>query len=91
MLKPEYIQHVQPFPPKLYRVRGKRAPILKEMPKVSWDYFNSSDVFVIDTPKTIFVWIGRAANAIEKLHATRVSDIWYVEMVKALLVSSRQM
>lgn len=73
ILKPELIQNNQNFQARLYRVKGKRIPVLTEMPKLSWDFFNSSDVFIIHTPKNIFVWIGRAANAIKKLHATKVS------------------
>ncbi|XP_018568811.1 advillin-like, partial [Anoplophora glabripennis] len=73
ILKPELIQNNQNFQARLYRVKGKRIPVLTEMPKLSWDFFNSSDVFIIHTPKNIFVWIGRAANAIKKLHATKIS------------------
>lgn len=41
---------------------------------VSWKHFNSGDVFLILTEKIIFVWVGRAANGIEKLHATKVNQ-----------------
>ncbi|KAJ8952266.1 hypothetical protein NQ318_007433 [Aromia moschata] len=74
ILKPELIQNNQHFQARLYRVKGKRIPVLSEMPKLSWDFFNSSDVFVIHTTKTIFIWTGRAANAIEKLHATKIAN-----------------
>ncbi|KAJ8974804.1 hypothetical protein NQ317_000405, partial [Molorchus minor] len=70
ILRPELIQENHA---KLYRVKGKRIPVLNEMPQLSWDYFNSSDVFIIHTPNNIFIWTGRAANAIEKLHATKIA------------------
>ncbi|KAG5887879.1 hypothetical protein JTB14_015531 [Gonioctena quinquepunctata] len=57
----------------LYRVRGKRIPVLKEMSKISWDFFTSSDIFLISTPKNIFMWTGRAADAVEKLHAVKIA------------------
>ncbi|XP_050509264.1 advillin isoform X1 [Diabrotica virgifera virgifera] len=72
ILKPEIINDCQPV--KLYRVRGKRIPVVKEMPSVSWEHFNSQDIFVIKTPKIIFVWSGRAADAVEKLHATTIVE-----------------
>ncbi|CAH1186187.1 unnamed protein product [Phyllotreta striolata] len=71
ILKPELINNCQTV--KLYRVRGKQTPIVKEMPKITWEYFNSSDVFLVRTMKTIFVWSGRASDAVEKLHAATIA------------------
>lgn len=59
--------------PKLYKVKGKRNPVVIQQDSVSWKHFNSGDVFLIITQKIIFVWVGRAANSIEKLHATKVN------------------
>lgn len=36
---------------------------------------NEGDVFVIDCKKYIFVWVGRSANNMEKMHAAKV-EIW---------------
>lgn len=74
ILKPEIIQNGNKDRPKLYRVSGKSIPALMEMTNLSWENFRSSDVFIIQTPQTVFVWIGRAANAEEKRHATKISQ-----------------
>lgn len=60
------------FEPRLFRVKGRRVPIVQQMPSISWEYFNKGDVFIIDTNDVIFVWIGSGANGIEKLQATKV-------------------
>lgn len=60
--------------PKLYRIKGKRSPTITQMPAIDWKYFNSGDVFILDTDdEVIFIWIGRAANYMEKLQATKVT------------------
>ncbi|CAH1117600.1 unnamed protein product [Phaedon cochleariae] len=69
---------------RLYRVKGKRIPVLKEMSKVSWDFFNSADIFLMATRKNIFMWTGRAADAVEKLHATNIA----IEMKEDLKLSN---
>ncbi|KAI4464752.1 villin [Holotrichia oblita] len=61
------------FLPVLYKVKGKRNPVMIQQQSVSWKHFNSGDVFLILTEKIIFVWVGRAANGIEKLHATKTA------------------
>ncbi|KRT83941.1 hypothetical protein AMK59_927 [Oryctes borbonicus] len=61
------------FHSRLYKVKGKRNPVMIQQESVSWKHFNSGDVFLILTEKTIFVWVGRAANGIEKLHATKIA------------------
>lgn len=58
--------------PKLYKVKGKRTPTLTQQVDISWNYFNSGDVFLIQTPEILFIWIGRGSNAIEKIHGARV-------------------
>ncbi|KAI5705145.1 hypothetical protein M8J75_012335 [Diaphorina citri] len=61
--------------PKLYRIKGKRSPTITQMPAIDWKYFNSGDVFILDTDdEVIFIWIGRAANYMEKLQATKVAQ-----------------
>ena len=58
--------------PKLYIVKGKRQPIIRQLPTISWEEFNDGDVFVLDTMAHIFLWIGRNANKLEKLQASKV-------------------
>lgn len=60
------------FMAKLYRIKGKRAPITTEMVALDWSNFNSRDVYLIHTENVIFIWVGRAASATEKLHAIKV-------------------
>lgn len=60
------------FHPALYSVKGKRRPIVRQLPEVSWSLMNEGDVFVLDCKKYIFVWVGRSANNIEKMHAAKV-------------------
>ncbi|BES89474.1 actin Hypothetical protein [Nesidiocoris tenuis] len=59
--------------PRLFRVKGRRCPLLTQMPGVAWEYFNSGDVFIIDTKDVVFVWSGRSANSMEKLQAAKVA------------------
>lgn len=66
---------VSNFKAKLYRIKGKRAPITTEMVGLDWSNFNSKDVYLIHTENVVFIWIGRAASATEKLHAIKVS-VW---------------
>jgi hypothetical protein len=60
------------YKPRLFRSKGRRQPILTEMPGVEWKYFNSGDCFILDTKDVIFVWTGRKANHAEKLHSAKV-------------------
>ena len=64
--------------PKLYIVKGKRQPIIRQLPTISWNEFNDGDVFVLDTMTYIFVWVGKDANRLEKLQASKVmlNDYW---------------
>lgn len=58
--------------PKLFKIKGKRTPTLTQLENISWDSFNSGDVFILITENNVFVWIGRSANAVEKIHSTKV-------------------
>lgn len=60
------------FHPALYSIKGKRNPIVRQLAEVSWSLMNEGDVFVIDCKKYIFVWVGRSANNMEKMHAAKV-------------------
>lgn len=81
ILKPAIIQNGNKQLPKLYRVKGKSVPALIEMNGLTWDNFRSCDVFIIKTPQTVFVWVGRAANVEEKRHATIVRTSTFTLMV----------
>ncbi|KAK9511086.1 hypothetical protein O3M35_005718 [Rhynocoris fuscipes] len=59
--------------PRLFRVKGRRSPVLTQMPSISWEHFNSGDVFIIDTKDVVFVWSGKTANSMEKLQAAKVA------------------
>ncbi|XP_039279258.1 villin-1 isoform X2 [Nilaparvata lugens] len=61
------------FEPRLFRVKGRRTPLVRQMPAIDWAHFNHGDVFIIDTSDVIFVWIGSHANSMEKLLATKVA------------------
>ncbi|XP_065164723.1 LOW QUALITY PROTEIN: advillin [Atheta coriaria] len=58
---------------KMYKVKGSRIPILTQLPSISWSHFNSGDVFIIQTETTIFIWLGRAATSMEKLHSAKIA------------------
>ena len=68
--------------PKLYIVKGKRQPIIRQLPTISWDEFNEGDVFVLETMTQIFVWVGRDANRLEKLQAAKVKFNRYIVLFK---------
>ena len=59
--------------PKLFIVKGKRQPVIRQLPTISWKEFNDGDVFVLDTMSHIFVWIGKNANRLERLQASKVN------------------
>ncbi|XP_073988198.1 villin-1-like isoform X2 [Rhodnius prolixus] len=58
---------------RLFRVKGRRSPVLTQMPSIAWEHFNSGDVFIIDTKDVVFVWSGKTANSMEKLQAAKVA------------------
>lgn len=59
------------FEPRLFHIKGRRSPTVTQYP-ISWEHFNSGDVFIIDTKEIVFVWVGRSANNMEKLQACKV-------------------
>lgn len=68
------------FEPHLFRVKGRRNPVVRQMPAISWEHMNKGDVFIIDTKDVIFVWIGRCANNMEKVQAIRVSFFFKINI-----------
>jgi len=61
------------FIPKLFSVKGKKRPVIRQMPKVAWSFMNSGDAFLIHLKEAIFIWEGKSANNLEKLSAAKVS------------------
>lgn len=45
---------------------------MTEQPAISWEYFNSGDVFILELKNKIFVWIGKESNKMEKFQAGKV-------------------
>lgn len=62
------------FHPAIYSVKGKRSPVVRQLPEVTWSWMNEGDVFVIDNKKFIFVWVGRSANNQEKLYGAKLAQ-----------------
>jgi len=61
------------FQPMLYLVKGRRSPVIRQMPSVSWEHFNEGDVFVLDAKDAIFVWAGAEANNMEKIQGAKLA------------------
>lgn len=57
---------------RLYRVRG-RKPVLLQLEPVSWSQLASDGVFILDTSELVVLWLGRAANLIEKIFGAKVN------------------
>lgn len=62
------------FAPKLFSVKGKKRPVIRQLPNVSWSHMNSGDAFLIQLKEAIFIWEGKSANNLEKLSAAKVSQ-----------------
>lgn len=58
----------------LFQVRGVSADsiVAVQVPELATS-LNSNDVFVLETPKTQFMWIGRGSSAEEQSYAERIS------------------
>ncbi|XP_063529437.1 villin-like protein quail [Cydia strobilella] len=57
---------------RLYRVRGRR-PVLVQLDPVSWSQLAADGVFVLDTASLLVLWLGRAANLIEKMFGAKIA------------------
>lgn len=62
------------FNPSLYIIKGKRSPIIRQLPQISWSQMNDGDVFILDTKVAIFVWTGKNANNMEKIQGAKFSQ-----------------
>lgn len=57
---------------RLYRVRGRR-PVLIQLEVVSWSQLSADGVFVLDTSALLVLWLGRAANFVEKIFGAKIA------------------
>jgi hypothetical protein len=60
------------FSPRLYSIKGKRRPVVTQLPKVAWSAMNNGDAFILQMKEAIFIWEGALANNQEKLQAAKV-------------------
>lgn len=61
---------------------------MTEQPAISWQYFNSGDVFILELGDKIFVWVGKDANMMEKFQAGKVGQEPVFRFLKKLQDSS---
>lgn len=66
------VSHVKD--PKLYIVKGKRQPVIRQLKTIDWSEFNDGDAFVLDAISHIFVWQGKQANRLEMLQAAKMGQ-----------------
>ncbi|XP_053607854.1 villin-like protein quail isoform X3 [Plodia interpunctella] len=57
---------------RLYRVKGRR-PVLLQLEPVSWSHLSADGVFVLDTSSLLLLWVGRAANLVEKIFGAKIA------------------
>ncbi|ODM95069.1 Gelsolin, cytoplasmic [Orchesella cincta] len=60
-------------PPRLFCVKGKRNVRVREV-EVSVKSMNKGDCFILDTPKLIYVYIGRFSRRVERLKAVQAAN-----------------
>ena len=63
--------YVEDKSPKLFQVKGKRKPIVRQLFNISWAEMNSGDSYVIDVPEAVIndekvakvlIWRGKNSN-----------------------------
>ncbi|XP_052758528.1 villin-like protein quail isoform X1 [Galleria mellonella] len=57
---------------RLYRIRGRR-PVLLQLEPVSWSHLSADGVFILDTSALLLLWLGRAANLVEKIFGAKIA------------------
>lgn len=62
------------FKPRLYKLKGKRIPVVSECAEIAWSQMNSGDVFILDAGVYVFLWVGSFANNMEKLQGAKVAQ-----------------
>ena len=68
--------YVEDKSPKLFHVKGKRKPVVRQSRSIGWSSLNHGDSFVLDVPEenVVFAWHGRSSNRFEKLQAARFAE-----------------
>jgi len=66
----------------LYQIKGRRRPVLQQV-RATGESLNQGDVFILQTPKKFFLWIGQKANVMEKNKAANVLDMLLAKHPKA--------
>ncbi len=67
---------VEDTAPKLYIVKGKRQPVVRQLASIDWEQLNDGDVFILDdrASDNIFVWVGKNSNRLERLQAAKLAQ-----------------
>ena len=73
--------YVEDKSPKLFQVKGKRKPLVRQTSLIHWREMNHGDSYVLDVPEeeVAFVWQGNASNRFEKLQAAKFAQTLKVE------------
>ena len=60
--------YVEDMSEKLFHVKGKRKPIVRQIGAISWSEMNKGDSYVIDVPKakSVIIWRGANSNRFEQ-------------------------
>jgi len=68
--------YVEDKSPKLFHVKGKRKPIVRQKNSIAWSEMNRGDSYVIDVPeyRKVLIWFGKNSNRFEKLQAAKFAD-----------------
>jgi len=66
---------------KLFHVKGKRKPIVRQESAISWTMMNRGDSYVLDVPEEmkVIIWRGGNSNRFERLQAANFADILKLE------------
>lgn len=59
-------------PVRLFQMRGKKSPTCVQC-AVAWSSFGSDSIMLLQTGRYIFVWIGRASSASERINGLRLA------------------
>ena len=73
--------YVEDRSPKLFHVKGKRKPVVRQALSINWAEMNHGDSYVLDVPEEqmVFAWQGSQSNRFEKLQAAKFAQTLKVE------------
>ena len=56
--------YVEDKSPKIFHVKGKRKPIVRQLNNIAWSEMNKGDSYVIDVPeyRKVLIWRGSKTN-----------------------------